>query len=412
LRLTRKLLLLKVQVIPGNRFAALVSVYRVVNAFQGAGNMASKSPEGRIFLSYRREDTSGYAGRLFDHLKRHFGKDRVFMDISNIEPGVDFVESIEKALDSCDAFLVLIGKNWLDCRNASGERRLDDPDDFIRIETSTALKRNVRVFPVLVKGAEMPSSKDLPEDMTALARRNALELSDQRWDFDCNQLLKVLETIIGPPQATSAPPADGRGVPSTPPTPQRKRHMGLIGGLVVAGLVGAILLVSMFDEAPDEGAYPNPQSGSYQRSPEVHTALAEPRVEEPVAAAPAETTQPPPVAAAQRPAYTEPETVLTEPEITPASINGSWQGSDGMIYMFEQDGDYVEVYGLNNFGVVVMTGDGEFTTSRAVDIDYDLMDGTYGEASFELAPNGRLMSGTFTNLGTGLFGRISLSRLD
>ena len=90
----------------------------------------------------------------------------------------------------------------------------------------------------------------------------------------------------------------------------------------------------------------------------------------------------------------------------------SWQGSDGMIYMFEQDGDYVEVYGLNNFGVVMMTGDGEFTTSRALDIDYDLMDGTYGEASFELAPNGRLMSGTFTNLGTGLFGRISLSRLD
>ena len=364
--------------------------------------MTSKSPDGRIFLSYRREDTSGYAGRLFDHLKRHFGKDRVFMDISNIEPGVDFVESIEKALGSCDAFLVLIGKNWLECRNASGERRLDDPDDFIRIETGTALKRNVRVFPVLVKGAEMPSSKDLPEDMASLARRNALEISDQRWDFDCNQLLKVLETIVGPPQTTPAPPAAEQVVPSTPP-PGKNR--GLIGGLAVAAIVGAVLLASMFSDVQDDGPHPVRQSGPYQGEPEVRTALVEPRVDEAVSAAPTELTRPPPVAAAQQPAY-------SEPEIVPVNINGSWQGSDGMIYMFEQDGDYVEVYGLNNFGVVMMTGDGEFTTARALDFDYDLMDGTYGEASLELAPNGQLMDGTFTNLGTGLFGRISMNRLD
>lgn len=361
--------------------------------------MTSRTPEGRIFLSYRREDTSGYAGRLFDHLKRHFGKDRVFMDISNIEPGVDFVESIEKALGSCDAFLVLIGKNWLDCRNTKGERRLDNPDDFIRIETSTALKRGVRVFPILVKGAEMPSSEDLPEDMVSLARRNAQELSDQRWDFDCNRLLEVLETIVGPQHVPEPPPVE-EGANRVVPDPPKKKA-GLIGGLAIAGVVGALLLASMLEESQDGGVYLQPEPVRQDPVPDQQPLISQPQNDAPQRAQPA-AIQPPPVRPAPAPA---------QPQAIPVSVTGSWQGSDGMVYMIEQSGDYVEVLGLNSFGVVMMTGDGEFIEARKIGFDYDLMDGTYGESTLELAPNGLLMSGTFTNHGTGLYGVISLTRL-
>ena len=97
----------------------------------------------------------GYAGRLYDRLAAHFGADHVFMDVQGIEPGVDFVDAIERALGSCEIMIVLIGKDWLTADSA-GRRRLDDPNDFVRVETATALARGIRVVPVLVEGAEMP----------------------------------------------------------------------------------------------------------------------------------------------------------------------------------------------------------------------------------------------------------------
>ena len=100
-----------------------------------------------IFISYRREDSAGYAGRLYDRLAAHFGSHMVFMDVEGIEPGVDFVEAIEKAVTSCKVLVVLMGKAWLNIADGNGRRRLDDPNDFIRIETSTALKRDIRVVP-------------------------------------------------------------------------------------------------------------------------------------------------------------------------------------------------------------------------------------------------------------------------
>ena len=114
-----------------------------------------------IFISYRRDDAAGYAGRLYDRLAAHFGRDRVFMDVEGIEPGVDFVDAIEGAVGSCEVLIVIIGKDWL-AADAVGKRRLDDPGDFVRIETAAALARNIRVVPVLVDDAEMPRAKQLP----------------------------------------------------------------------------------------------------------------------------------------------------------------------------------------------------------------------------------------------------------
>jgi formylglycine-generating enzyme required for sulfatase activity len=163
----------------------------------------------RIFISYRRDDSAGYAIALFKQLSEHFGAEQIFMDIDTIEPGLDFVEVIEEAVGSCDALVALIGRQWLTITDEAGNRRLDDPYDFVRLEIATALDRNIRVIPALVRGAPMPRTEELPAPLKMLARRNALELSDQRFDHDVGRLIAVLEKVLGavkeaPPQPAPA----------------------------------------------------------------------------------------------------------------------------------------------------------------------------------------------------------------
>src|SRR5216117_1786476 len=147
---------------------------------------------GSIFLSYRREDSEGQAGRLYDDLVAVFGPDSVFMDVAAIQPGRDFRKSIDQSLSSCGVFLSLIGKSWLTAKDTSGQRRLDDPVDFVRIETAAALKRDIPVIPVLVQGASAPKADQLPDDLKELAFRNAVELTHARWDSDIQVLIKAL----------------------------------------------------------------------------------------------------------------------------------------------------------------------------------------------------------------------------
>ena len=148
-----------------------------------------------IFISYRRDDSSGHAGRLFDNLVNHFGRERIFMDIDTIEPGEDFVTIIEDAVASCDLLIAVIGQNWLS--GTTGDvGRLDDPNDFVRVEIATALDRDIRVIPVLVQRATMPLQRDLPDNLTKLARRNAIELSDFRWQNDVEQLIRVMDRVL------------------------------------------------------------------------------------------------------------------------------------------------------------------------------------------------------------------------
>ena len=130
----------------------------------------------RILISYRREDTAAYAGRLYDHLTAHFGRDNVFMDIATIRPGQDFVEVLEQSVGACDAVVAVIGKNWLTSSESGGGRRLDEPDDFVRREIAIALRRQITVVPVLVGGARMPRTEELPSDLATLSRRQARRL--------------------------------------------------------------------------------------------------------------------------------------------------------------------------------------------------------------------------------------------
>lgn len=178
----------------------------------------------RIFINYRRSDALPYADRLHEVLAERYGDTDVFRDVDTIEPGLDFVIAIEQALNKTKVMLVLIGKGWLVERD--GRRRLDDPDDYVRNEVAAALRRQeVRVIPVLVGGGVMPSSEDLPPDLKPLVRRNAFEMTDERWRFDRQQLELRLDTVLGRPASTAGPgpgPSTTDAPPPVTPTPTVK----------------------------------------------------------------------------------------------------------------------------------------------------------------------------------------------
>jgi hypothetical protein len=161
--------------------------------------MAGSSPPaalGRIFISYRREETAYPAGWLYDRLADRYGGGQVFKDVDSIQLGDDFVEVVTRAVGSCDVLLALIGDQWLAITDEHGRRRLDDPDDFVRLEIEAALTRNVRVIPILVDGARMPHAEELPASLVKLVRRQALELSPARFEFDTSRLLGVLDWTL------------------------------------------------------------------------------------------------------------------------------------------------------------------------------------------------------------------------
>ena len=161
---------------------------------------------GRIFISYRRQDSAYPAGWLYDRLAARFGPEQIFKDIDSIELGDDFVDTITNAVGSCDILLALIGQEWLDIAGADGMRRLDDPDDFVRLEIEAALERKVLLIPILVDGAEMPRGDELPASIAALVRRHALELSPNRFRADTDRLLETMDrTLTGMRDAQTAP---------------------------------------------------------------------------------------------------------------------------------------------------------------------------------------------------------------
>lgn len=148
-----------------------------------------------IFISYRREDSAAYAGRLYDRLCAHFGADQVFMEADDIPPGADFAAHIGAKVGSCDALIAVIGKNWLTARNSDGRLRLSDPNDVVGLELALALQRKILLLPVLVGGASMPKPEELRSNLKALVGRNALTLNDQNFQRDVDLLIKALAKI-------------------------------------------------------------------------------------------------------------------------------------------------------------------------------------------------------------------------
>jgi hypothetical protein len=185
-----------------------------------------------IFISYRRDDAEGQAGRLFGDLCEHFGDGSVFMDVAGIQPGRDFRRAIDEQVASCGVLLALIGKDWVDAADDAGRRRLDDPMDFVRLETASALKRDIPVVPVLVHGARMPRADQLPADLQELAYRNAVELTHPRWESDVQVLIKALAPHVG---------ARGdAGARATAPAVTRKLVVPVVAAVAVAIALAAV----------------------------------------------------------------------------------------------------------------------------------------------------------------------------
>jgi hypothetical protein len=152
-----------------------------------------------IFISYRREDSAVWTGRLADQLKEWFGAESLFMDIDTIKPGVDYTEALQKAVSSCDVLLAMIGPEWATATDKSGKLRFENPNDWVRVEIAAALKRKIPVIPVLVGGASVPTMDLLPDELDPLAHRQAHELTDKRWNFDVEQLINAFPTNLQRP---------------------------------------------------------------------------------------------------------------------------------------------------------------------------------------------------------------------
>jgi hypothetical protein len=198
----------------------------------------------KIFINYRRADSIGTAGRLSDRLARSFGKQNLFMDVDSIPAGVDFIADLKSHVAKCSVFLVVIGPNWLDVKDESGERRLDSPDDAVTIEIAAALERDIRVIPVLVDGAHMPKADQLPESIKSLVRRNAVEVRNTQFGRDSEALVTRVRDALGESPAV--------------PAWWRKRARAGLGAVAVMALVGVTGYAWMQTSRPVSPGVPGP----------------------------------------------------------------------------------------------------------------------------------------------------------
>jgi hypothetical protein len=235
---------------------------------------------GKIFINYRRGDEPGFTQALLGRLEQAFPAERLFIDVDNIPPGEDFVRMLESQVAQCDAMLTVIGNNWLDAIDERGGRRLDDPNDFVRIEIESALKLGKRVIPVLVHQARMPHPDELPEAIRPLSQRNAVRLTHERFRADVQGLIKALQGAIEDValrRPSTVGPSDHAAKPlKRPPSSHRALTAFGVLGVVLIGAAGIWL------------AYPKLMSPSYE------TASVQPAPVPPTSAPPAAAQLPPP----------------------------------------------------------------------------------------------------------------------
>ncbi len=260
-----------------------------------------------IFISYRRDDAQGWAGRLADSLRAELGRVNVFRDIDDIPLGADFELYIRERVKSCQVLLVLIGPRWLGAQNAQGQRRIDAPDDFVRLEIATAQQQRLLVIPMLVGGAEMPAEAALPDDLKFITRRQAYRLSDERWNEDIAKLAVTLRAALDPQRAA------------------RRNKLLLAGaGAVVAGSVIAFNL-NTGGSHRDDPAPPAPVvAGARPAPPEAAT--PPPRAASPPPAQVSRTPKEPNTSAASR---QEKKTVATKPAVGAESAVEAKPAADG-----------------------------------------------------------------------------------
>lgn len=323
----------------------------------------------KIFISYRVQDTAGETGRLVDDLKQHFADDQIFMDIENLEPGADFVDSIEKSLDTCDVFLAVIGPRWKG-HHESESNRINDPNDWVRMEVGTALRRNIRVVPVLVDGATLPKQDELPSDLQALLRRQAIEITNKRWRYDTEQLIQFLINTAGIPPMKAKQQAFG----AVAPTPKKNRTwlwvgLGFVLAVVVLGIIG-----TMMEQKKADGTSTNAQQTTQKQD-----------------ALPANSSS------GSEQTLTQPNTSESNTEAsTSVNVTGTWQEVDEgetTLFLLTQNGNNIGVQvGVN--GQVIGTGSGQIH-NRTVTLNFLLL-GLATTMTATLSEDDNTLNGSFT----------------
>ncbi|HUB77000.1 MAG TPA: toll/interleukin-1 receptor domain-containing protein, partial [Solirubrobacteraceae bacterium] len=205
-----------------------------------------------VFVSYRREDSADATDRLAASLRERLGRERVFLDVDNIDIGARFATVVDEWVGRCDVLLAVIGRDWVSATGSDGGRRLDDPGDYVRLEVEAAIARDVRVVPVLIHDARIPAAEELPESLAPLVDYNAIELTRRHWDTDVQHLIDGLERIVG----AEAPRrgrgrARGVGIPSTGAQTRSERRdrsgrsgAGRRGRVLLALAVAAVALAA------------------------------------------------------------------------------------------------------------------------------------------------------------------------
>jgi hypothetical protein len=294
-----------------------------------------------VFLSYRRSDTAGHVGRINDRLAAQFGDERVFMDVGDIAPGEDFTIALERELEKADRVLVVIGDDWLTVAD-HGKRRLDDPSDHHRLEIERGLALGKRVIPVLVEGARMPAEAVLPPSLRPLARLQAVELRNSRWEDDVRALARALDP-------GSVPPPGGPGPTGRP----------LVLGLatVALGILGAVVYLAFKPDVP--GATP--------------------------------------------PAAPTPRSSATPSVARSTSLAGTWRRENGSRWAIAVDGDGYRIDEIHNESKQAwMRGRGELRGDRFMfALDHLFGSNLRIEGNLALAPDGHTLSGTAKRLASG-----------
>lgn len=222
---------------------------------------------GKIFISYRRNDSEGEAGRLAADLEREFGEESVFIDVNAIEPGLDFRGKIQRQIAGCNVLIAIIGPNWAPPRDEVAKTRRGARTDYVHLEISWALKRRLRVIPVLVRGATMPGARALPEELKRLSLRSAVELRHAHWNSDLQLLVTTLRKIIGTPKVEIEDeiepfPAIGPG-PQPAPAEASQSSGSSFWGLVCLAIF--IVVLYFYFTASSPADKPPPQAAPAKR---------------------------------------------------------------------------------------------------------------------------------------------------
>lgn len=314
----------------------------------------------KIFISYRQKDSRGDSRQLYNRLAESFGKENVFLDVSKIEPGDDWLEVVRRTVLSCQVLIAVIGESWLGMSDEHGKRRLDDVDDPVRTEIAAALEKNLRVIPVLLDRAEMPKAAQLPADIRKFARCTAHEVRHKSFDRDVDALIDALGGVIEPEPEV---PADTGG----------GDFWTQLGKNFTEGL--GRKLGERFGEKLSPPAAPRfPASPAQYRQPAV-------------------------------PDYTPP------PPAVP-NLAGQWGSNYGLPHLIQQSGNNIVIQAVDAFGRTMMQGQGTIM-GNVVEIAYTAYMPpfpTQGRARLEISPDGRHLRGSTVNFQTGMTNYVELFR--